>query len=138
MLEHLQWEHHRLNRQLTEIRHQLAQLDHSDDPPRALAILAGRLEAFLKTLRRHFAEEEEQSGIVEEACAACPERTPELRGAAAEHDQLAEALQRLVARMKRQTAPTAELRQELDLFAGRLNAHEGAENRLFEAALGAT
>jgi hypothetical protein len=29
----------------------------------------------------------------------------------------------------------AVLQEELDLFAGKLNAHEGAENRLFEAAL---
>jgi iron-sulfur cluster repair protein YtfE (RIC family) len=134
-LEHLQAEHHRLNCALLEIRHQFAELNRSTQPPDGLAELTKRLEDLLKELRSHFAEEEE-GGCLEEAVARCPSLGPQTKDLMGEHPQLARALEQLLAAMKDRAANQEAWQKQFEAFATDLRAHECAENRLLQTALG--
>ena len=134
-LEHLQAEHHRLNCCLLGIRHQFAKLNRSTQPPDALAGLIKRLEDLMRELRSHFAEEE-AGGCLEEAVARCPGLGPQAKDLMDEHPQFTRALGQLLANMNERAANPEAWRKQFEAFARELKAHECAENRLLQTALG--
>jgi predicted nucleic acid-binding Zn-ribbon protein len=134
-LEHLQSEHHRLNCALLEIRHQFAELRRNPQPQVAVAALIERLDNLRSELSAHFAEEE-AGGCLEEAVARCPSLGPEVKALMGEHPELARALEELLARMKSQTPDEEARQQQFEAFAAALKAHECAENRVLQFALG--
>ena len=134
-VEHLQAEHHRLNCALLEIRHQFAGLNRSTQPKNGLGGLVERLEDLLRELRSHFAEEE-AGGCIEEAVSRCPSVGPQAKDLMGEHPQLARALEQLLAAMKDREGNAEAWQKQFEAFAVDLWAHECAENRLLQTALG--
>jgi chromosome segregation ATPase len=134
-LEHLQAEHHRLNCALIEIRRQFAELNRGASSPDALDRLIERLEDLRRELRSHFAEEE-KGGCLEEAVARCPSLGPQNKDLMGEHPQLIRALEQLPAAMKGRATNQEAWQQQFEAFAADLRAHECAENRLLQTALG--
>ena len=135
-LEHLQAEHHRLNCALIEIHHQIVELNRTTQSQEVLAGVRQSLENLLRELRNHFAEEEE-GGCLEEAAARCPSLAPRTKDLMDEHPQLAQEMEQLLAITKDRTTNPKALRRQFEAFAKGLRAHQCAENRLLQTALGA-
>ena len=134
-LQHLQAEHHRLNRVLTEIGHRFLEINKSVVEQPILSGLIHRLEELLKELQNHFAEEE-GGGCLDEAVARCPSVGPRTSELMQEHPKLAGRLENLIAAMKMGQGDGKEWLRQFEGFATEIRVHECAENRVLEQAFG--
>ncbi len=133
LLEHLQAEHHKLNCRLSAIQHRI------DDPStsgaaRQSSDFVAALNALRAELMAHFAEEE-IDGCLGEATARCPSVAGQLKAIHADHEALLKALDELIGSAADAT-DAGPLSRGFRTLSDRLHAHETAETRLLEYALG--
>jgi hemerythrin len=91
-------------------------------------------------LERHFAQEE-SGGCLEEAVSYCPSLSSEARRVEAEHPQLLNSVDRLIAQTLDSDSSVANqlaVKQRFDELCSELAAHEAAENLLLRQAFGST
>ena len=134
-LQHIQAEHHRLNRVLAEIGRQFAIPSCEASAQAMLRGIREGLEGLLDELRRHFAEEED-GGCLDEAAAHCPSLGPRARDLVHEHPHLDRELEHLIAAMKTGEGDGKEWQYKFETFASDLRAHERAENQVLQTAFG--
>lgn len=120
-LKHMDDEHKRLNLELRRLHGEM-----QSGAPRA-AILAD-LETLRRDLAAHFREEEGE-GCLDEAVSRCPSLSHEVRAIEAEHGQLLEKLDGMIAR---QRLPDSDITAELESFMGAIDRHEAAENHVLQ------
>jgi len=134
-LQHIQAEHHRLNRVLAEIGRQFAIASCETSTQAMLRSIRDGLEDLLNELRRHFAEEE-GGGCLDEAAARCPSLGPRARDLLHEHPHLDRELERLISTMKTGEGDGKAWQYRFETFAADLRAHECAENQVLQTAFG--
>lgn len=132
-VEHLQREHHRLNRLLLEIGHEVEELVRVSQPGITFEHVAQRLADLHQQLRSHFMEEE-TGGCLEEAVSRCPSLSEDCKRIIAEHAVLDRMLEQLVAQTRNQEVLSADVQRSYRAFAEKLRAHEAAETRLLRMA----
>jgi hypothetical protein len=133
-VEHLHHEHSRIKQLLLEIGREAADLAHFPEPSR-IARLAERLADLRKQLKSHYAEEE-SGGCMEEAVTRCPSLASDAKAILEEHLVLDRMLEQLVAETGQPTAVAADIRQNWQTFAKKLEDHDVAETRLLQMAFG--
>jgi hypothetical protein len=132
-VDHLIAEHRRLDQLLRRAVNLSRPLDANANEwlPRLTAGLA----AIRCELAQHFGEED-RGGCLEEAVARCPAIAPEVRRLMAEHEDLIERLDDLVARCQTASCPSEcqvqAIEQELRLVVGELRRHEALESRVVQ------
>lgn len=102
--------------------------------PDAVQRVVQELQALRDQLSKHF-ENEETGGCLEEAISRHPSLGPDANRLEHEHPLLLEQLAALIFHLKGMTKPLQELqlaRDNFDVFAQRLHAHESAECRILE------
>ena len=101
---HLHHEHHRLNRLLLEIGHEVGQLAGAQADRRVVQRLETRITDLLSQLKTHFAEEE-SGGCLEEAVSRCPSLAGETETILKEHQQLDQLLCRVLSQISDSATP---------------------------------
>jgi hypothetical protein len=134
LLEHIQQEHHHLNTDLIAIRHELERLSSDAQGPLPPETIK-RLKDLRTELEGHF-HHEECGGCLEEAASRVPSVSHQVRQIEAEHRELLSAIDRLNTAAASPSGSRASVAREFADFAARLHAHEVAETRLIEYALG--
>jgi hypothetical protein len=135
MLEHLQAEHHKLNRTLSAIQHRI------DDPSLGSATshvppdFFTALHALRAELLARFAEEG-IDGCLGEAAARCPSALKKLKALAAEHGAILQAVNDLIASVTGEAVSAEPLSRRFQALSEQLHAHETAETHLLQYALG--
>jgi len=135
MLEHLQAEHHKLNCTLLAIQHRINDPSLSDVLQRSSSDVADSLHALRAELLAHFAEEE-TDGCLGEAAARCPSTAGQLTAIAADHEELLRSINELIASVAENSASADHLSRRFQALTQQLHAHEIAESRLLQYALG--
>jgi hypothetical protein len=120
-LRHMEGEHHRLNHELRRLRNEV-----QSGAPRAAIVTD--LEMLRRDLAAHFREEEGE-GCLEEAVSRCPSLAHEVRAIEAEHRQLLEKLDGMIAR---QRLPDGDIAGDLESFIGAIDRHEAAEDHVVQ------
>jgi iron-sulfur cluster repair protein YtfE (RIC family) len=133
LLEHIQQVHHQLNVAVTKVRRRLAELQSVGLPLPADVI--EQLHGLRAELGAHFAEEEE-GGCFDELAARSATASQQIRQMEAEHRELLPMIDRLIAAGCLPAGKVQEFSQRFEELADRLRAHEMAESRLFQYALG--
>jgi iron-sulfur cluster repair protein YtfE (RIC family) len=132
--EHLHHEHHRLNRLLLEIGHEVAQFTGPETDHRLLEQLENRITDLSDQLKAHFAEEE-AGGCLEEAVSRCPSLAGETETILKEHKQLDQLLCHVLSQVSDPATP-ADVQASWQAFYNKIRAHEAAETRLLRMAFG--
>lgn len=137
-VDHLIAEHKRLHRMLRVARNAI--MPPSSATGNVPAADIGKLLGDVRgELQHHFAQEEE-GGCLEEAVSRCPSLSGEARRIEAEHPQLMESIDRLIAQARdadRSVQARLAIARQFDELCAQLNAHEGAENALLRKGFGA-
>ncbi len=133
--EHLHHEHHRLNRLLLEIGHEVARLVGPPADRTLLQRLETRITDLWDQLKAHFAEEED-GGCLEEAVTRCPALAVNLQSIMEEHSVLEQLLGQLLAEVSDPSIAPAEVGAKWQAFYNKIRAHEAAETRLLRMAFG--
>jgi hemerythrin len=120
-MRHMDQEHARLNKELRRLQSEV-----QSGASRA-AILTD-LETMRRDLAAHFCEEEGE-GCLEEAVSRCPSLAHEVRAIEAEHRQLLEQLDGIIAR---QRLPDGISAADLESFAAAIDRHEAAEDHVVQ------
>jgi len=137
-VEHLIREHRRLHRMLRLARAAIVGTG-GPDGDTTFADIVRILRQVREELAHHFAEEE-AGGCLDEAVSQCPSLSAEARRIEAEHPQLLDSVDRLIAQaldcdqsFEKQVA----LKRGFDELCRQLVAHETAENVLLRKGFGA-
>jgi hypothetical protein len=137
-VDHLISEHRRLHRMLHQA-HQAIVGAHGPDRDASSGDVVKVLRQVKDELAHHFTEEE-GGGCLDEAVSHCPSLSAESRRIEAEHPQLLEGVDRLIAQAL-DSDQSVQKRIELDVGFGdlrrQLDAHEAAENALLRKGFGA-
>lgn len=137
-VDHLIAEHRRLHRMLHEA-HLTIVGAHGPDGEASGADVVKVLRQVRDELGHHFAQEE-GGGCLEEAVSRCPALSAESRRIEAEHPQLLEGVDRLIAQAKdsdQSLLKRIELEHGFEELRRQLDAHEAAENALLRKGFGA-
>jgi len=137
-VDHLIAEHRRLHRMLRSARSAMIHAS-SPDHDATTADIVRMLRQVRDELAHHFAEEEE-GGCLDEAVSHCPTLSADSRRIEAEHPQLLESIDRLIAQAMdcdQSMEQRIELERGFDELCSQLNAHEAAENILLRKGFGA-
>jgi len=137
-VDHLIAEHRRLHRML-RLAHSAMIHANVPDHDATTADIVRVLRQVREELAHHFAEEE-GGGCLEEAVSHCPTLSADSRRIEAEHPQLLQSIDRLIAQAKdcdQSVETRIELERGFDEFCSQLNAHEAAENVLLRQGFGA-
>lgn len=130
-LEHLIAEHRRIHRML-RLAHQTIIGAHGSDQEAPSAVVARVLQQIREELEHHFAQEE-GGGCLHEVVSRCPPLSAEAHRIEAEHPQLLQDVDRLIAQAL-DTDQSLERRIALEVafddLCRQLDAHEAAENAL--------
>jgi hemerythrin len=134
-VDHLLAEHRRLHRMLREAR---IAVRAGDPGEKSIDHIVQVLRNVRQELQQHFAEEE-AGGCLEEAVSFCPRLSGELRRIEAEHPEMLNEIDRLIAQAL-DSEPTVDSRLALenafDELCHQLHAHEAAENELLRQGFG--
>jgi hypothetical protein len=133
--EHLYHEHTRLRQLLLEISRGVADVAHTPEQPVRIARLAERLANLRKQLQSHYAEDE-SGDCMEEAVTRCPSLPGDATVIFEEHLVLDRMLEQLVAQTRQPTPVAADIQQNWQTFATKLQAHDAAETGLLQMAFG--
>ena len=136
-VEHLLAEHRRLHNMLRLAR---AALRHSAGPDRdaTTADIVRILRQVREEIAHHFADEE-AGGCIEEAVSRCPRLSAEANRVQAEHPELLNRLDALIADVLdsgHTVANRIAVQREFDELSQLLHAHEAAENDLLRQGFG--
>lgn len=136
-VDHLIAEHRRLHRMLRVARNAIMPLGAATGnvPGADIVKLLGEVR---EELEHHFAQEE-GGGCLEDAVSRCPSLSDEARRIKAEHPQLLESIDRLIAQAQdadRSVQGRIAVAREFDELCAQLDAHEGAENALLRKGFG--
>ena len=134
-LQHIQAEHHRLNRLLAEISRQFSILNRGASEKVASERIVGGLENLLHELQSHLVEEV-GGGCLDEAAARCPSLAPRTGVLMREHQQLAARLEQFIPTVKSSENAEPQWQCQFEAFAADLRAHECAENQVLQTAFG--
>lgn len=119
--------------QHADVRHLLDQLEAAAARPDQAV---GLLEALRAALEAHFADEEGEEGLARAVGASAPWSLRRLEGLLAEHRDLLEAADRLLARARALLAgPITEFAGETRALLRRLRQHEERETALLSDAV---
>ena len=135
MLEHLQAEHHKLNRMLCAIQQRIHDPSLSSATSHVPEDFLTALQSLRAELLAHFAEEG-IDGCLGEAAARCPSAAKTLKAIAAEHDTILQAIDELIASITGNAESVEPLSRRFQALSQQLHAHEIAETRLLQYALG--
>ena|SRR5262245_12036384 len=135
MLEHLQAEHHRLNRLLSAIQQRIHDPAWDSATSRVPPEFLTALHALRAELMAHFAEEG-IDGCLGEAAARCPGVVKTLKAIEAEHEVILQAVNQLIASTTGDAMSAEPLLSRFQTLSEQLHAHEIAETRLLQHALG--
>jgi len=135
LLEHLQAEHHKLNCTLSGIQHRINDPSGGDAAECLPSQLVVALNALRADLLAHFAEEE-TDGCLGEAAARCPSAAGQLKAIAADHGELLRSIDAMIAAVGGDEIDAPLVAEQFQALAGQLHAHETAETRLLQYALG--
>jgi hypothetical protein len=135
MLEHLQAEHHKLNRMLSAIQHRIHDPSSDSAKSEVSADFLTALQSLRAELLAHFAEEG-IDGCLGEAAARCPSVVKKLKAIAAEHETILQAIDELIASIAGDAVSAEALSRRFLALSEQLQAHELAETRLLQYALG--
>jgi iron-sulfur cluster repair protein YtfE (RIC family) len=133
LLEHIQQVHHQLNVAVSQLRHRLAELQAVGLP--LPADLVEQLQALRVGLAAHFAEEE-TGGCFDDLAVRSATAAQQIRQIEAEHRELLPMIDRLITAGRVEAGKVQDFSQRFEELADRLRAHEAAESRLFQYALG--
>jgi len=134
LLEHLQVEHHKLNCRLAAIQQRMNDSSAGDTGCWPSEVMDA-LDALRVELIAHLAEEE-VDGCLGEAAARCPSAASQLKSIAADHEQLLQSVDRLIAAVAGNAIDHEQWTGQFQLLADRLHALETAETHLLQYALG--
>lgn len=138
-VDHLIAEHRRLHRMLRSAHSAMIHASGPDHDATTADIIRV-LRQVRDELAHHFTEEE-GGGCLEEAVSHCPSLSTDSRRLQAEHPQLLESIDRLIAQAMdcdQSVQNRIELERGFDELCSQLNAHEAAENVLLRKGFGAT
>jgi hypothetical protein len=135
LLEHLQAEHHRLNCTLSAIQHRINDLLLSEPQEHPLGGFFASLNSLRAELLAHFAEEE-IDGCLGEAAIRCPSAAAQLKAIAADHESLFQSVNEFIASLAGERGDAEAIASRFQALSERLHAHEVAETRLLQYALG--
>lgn len=133
--EHLYHEHHRLNRLLLEISHDVVKLGQPEAQQSLRMHLDARITDLRDQLKSHFAEEE-AGGCLEEAVTRCPSLARDTNTIFQEHHLLDQLLCRLQSQVSDSAAMPTDIQASWQAFYNKIRAHEAAETRLLRTAFG--
>src|SRR5205807_5506208 len=125
LLEHLQAEHHRLNRTLSAIGHRINDrlLSEAEEyPPTGFVASLNSLRA---ELLAHFAEEE-IDGCLGEAAIRCPSAAAQLKAIASDHEDLLRSVNELIASVAENSASAEQLSRRVQALTEQFRVHEVA------------
>jgi hypothetical protein len=132
-LEHMRLEHLRLNQALRQVQEMLLEVLQKDAVNGRRRLVTERLTDLRGKLAAHFAQEEE-GGYLEEAAVRVPRLSGQVQGIEAEHAQLLEGLDAVIAGAA--VLPLRDVLARFGDFKRRLQAHERAENRVMAQGFG--
>jgi hypothetical protein len=135
MLEHLQAEHHKLNCRLSAIQHRINDRFPIEAPGYSSSDFVAWFDCLRAELLAHFAEEE-TDGCLGIATCRCPSAASQLKAITADHEALLRAVNEMVEAVTGNSASADTLARRFEAFAEQLHAHEAAESRLLQYALG--
>jgi hypothetical protein len=137
-VDHLIAEHRRLHRMVRLARAAIVG-KYGPDQDATSADIVRVLRQMKDELTHHFTEEEE-GGCLDEAVSRCPSLSTDARRLEAEHPQILEHVDRLIAQALdsgQSVEKQVMLQREFDELCQQLHAHEAAENILLRKAFGA-
>jgi len=138
-IDHLLAEHRRLHAMLLQARSAISEGGSPDRADDSFADVVRVLRNVRQELQHHFAEEE-AGGCLEQAVSHCPRLSAELRRIEAEHPEMLNEIDRLIAQAldgEQTVENRLALENEFDDLCRQLHAHEAAENNLLRQGFGA-